>query len=68
MKKLKETKHLEKLIQEDMLGEIPVFFNKCIIRNSEEVDGPKSQAIEIAAFQTDKYRVNPYHKVVSKII
>ncbi len=66
MHKFKALEPLRKHLQEELLGKIPVFFNQCVVRKDD--DAPTSQVVTVSAFQTDQYRIYPYHKVVSKII
>lgn len=66
MSKFKDQDQLRKYLQQDLLGEIPIFFNQCIVRQKKEEEAERY--VSVTSFQTNQYQVRPYHKVVSKII
>lgn len=63
-------KQLEKIIQEDHIGTIPIFFHYVKIEDDSKVEETKfkKRFIKIDAFQTPVHGKKPYHKAISKFL
>lgn len=65
MSDLKDKDQLKKHLQQDLLGEIPIFFHQCIVQPKEDA---AKRYVNVTAYGTTQYQPSLYYKVVSKII
>lgn len=63
-------KQLEKVIQEDHFGTIPIFFRYVTLEDTSipEQTKFKKRFIKIDAYQTNTHGKKPYRKAISKFI
>lgn len=64
---MNDKEQLRKKLQEDLYGAIPVFFSEIQV-NEKESDDPIFREIAMEKYQTNAFKIRPYHKVISKMI
>ena len=63
---------LKKYLSQELLGEIPLFYEQVIIKDLKVKDPnvpiAYQREIEVSAFQTKAFMSKAYHKFISRII